>query len=149
MEKYECTPYDQQVVINSQIQIIDCSLMGTTNWGYIASQIEGALEIHINGSIFLSETNILLIELAQVIHNWLNNDVLTFYYQSMDYEEESIIKISQCETGKYFISSIWATCKCEIDLVNWTQECKDFLSDLDCQLIKHGLRLNKFLPLTS
>ena len=52
MEKYKCTPYDQQVVINSQIQIIDCSLMGTTDWEYIASQIEGTLEIHINGSIF-------------------------------------------------------------------------------------------------
>lgn len=123
--------------------------MGTTNWEYIASQIEGTLEIHINGSIFLSETNILLIELAQVIHNWLNNDVMTFYYQSMDYEEEPIINISQCETGKYFISSIWAACKCEIDLVNWIQACKDFLSALDYQLIKHGLHLNKFLPLTS
>ncbi len=60
MERISC---ERQVVINSRIQPIDCALISTTNWGYLASQIEGTLEIYVNGRNFFSEPNILLIEL--------------------------------------------------------------------------------------
>lgn len=144
MERISC---ERQVVINSRIQPIDCALISTTNWGYLASQIEGTLEIYVNGRNFFSEPNILLIELAQVIYIWLNNEAITFYYQSMDYEEEPIIQISPYDNGKFLISSIWVDYKCEIELGEWIQACKDFLSSLDFKLKKYGLNLNKFLNL--
>lgn len=75
------------------------------------AEVEGKLAIFINNRLFLCENHILLLELAIFFSNWLENIergiIIDFYYESMDYEDRSILKFNNLKHNKWYLYSVW------------------------------------------
>ena len=73
--------------------------------------VEGSLEILINGRTIFEEEGILLVELAFYLSQWLkrfeNNEIRNFYYESMDFEESPILEFVEIENDLWNLSSLW------------------------------------------
>ncbi|OWQ37565.1 hypothetical protein [Pseudomonas sp. DrBHI1] len=85
--------------------------------GYNAAAFtEGRLRIEVKGQVFLQVEYCLLLELANVMTQWLKavatRGAQDFYYASMDEEEEPIIALRYCRTRSVFsLWSCWAVCE--------------------------------------
>lgn len=85
--------------------------------GYNAAAFtEGRLRIEVKGQVFLLVEYCLLLELANVMTQWLKavatRGAQDFYYASMDEEEEPIIALRYCRAGSVFsLWSCWAACE--------------------------------------
>lgn len=77
---------------------------------YFAAYLEGELKIFVRDLLLFNQSDILLVELAIFIYNWLNRikagyDV-NFVYETMDYDEPIITVV--LESDEYCkIDSIW------------------------------------------
>ncbi|MBC7213561.1 MAG: hypothetical protein H5U33_27350 [Pseudomonas sp.] len=85
--------------------------------GYNAAAFtEGRLRIEVQGRVFLQVEYCLLLELANVMTQWLKavatRGAQDFYYASMDEEEEPIIALRYCRARSVFsLGSCWAVCE--------------------------------------
>lgn len=81
--------------------------------GYnLTAYTEGSLQVMLGPTVFLEAGDILLVELAVVLHKWLlslENSPCDLYYSSMDYEEEPILALRFDPDRHLFIpESVWA-----------------------------------------
>jgi hypothetical protein len=78
---------------------------------YLFVTIEGTLQIHINNDLHFDEPEVMLVELAGVITDWLadirSNKNKDFIYETMDHNEP-ILKFNYFDNECYQIDSIWA-----------------------------------------
>lgn len=141
---------NQKITINGRIQNLNQVCKTTADNAYIASQVEGRVEVWIAEQCFFVEENLLLIEFAQYLNSWLEKITSSgliepFYYVSMDYEESPILEVYSKDKGQYFVSSVWVSQPVEISIKFWSDAAKTFLTDLESQLAKLGIELKPFL----
>lgn len=81
--------------------------------GYnLTAYTEGVLRLFVGTSKILDATDILLIELAIVLHKWLQalaSRPADFYYASMDFEEEPILAFRyDAKADQFRFESVWS-----------------------------------------
>ena len=93
--------------ITFNIDIAPASVEGTK----VQVDVEGTLEISINGRIIFKEEGILLVELAVYLSKWLRdidkNKIRNLYYESMDCEEHPILEFVEITNDCWNVSSVW------------------------------------------
>ncbi|ACV63662.1 hypothetical protein Dtox_2901 [Desulfofarcimen acetoxidans DSM 771] len=130
---------------------VDKNLIDTNNRKLLAD-IEGSLNISINGNDFFQEDYILLLEFAIAISTWLEKVekgiFQDFVYETMDYSEGAIIEFNQKNDRTWVVTSIWgndniATNLCIQDIII---AVKDFLTTFQKNIYKtYSINLNKFM----
>ncbi|GBF10509.1 MAG: hypothetical protein ACH0QD_07565 [Tepidibacillus sp.] len=116
------------------------------------ADIEGSLNIDINGNSFFQEDYILLLEFAIAISAWLGKIekgiFQDFVYETMDYSEGEIIEFNPQNDKTWVVTSIWgkgniATNLCIQDIII---AVKDFLADFQKDIYdKFSISLKNFI----
>ena len=117
------------------------------------AEVEGKLKIIIGDRLFFCENHILLLELAIFFSNWLENIergiIINFYYESMDYEDRSILKFFNLKHNRWHLYSVWQEFSYTetIDLKELKRAVEKYVFDLKRDLeINHNLAVeNLFL----
>lgn len=75
------------------------------------ADVEGNLKITIEERIFFDEKYILLLELAIMLIKWINKiesgEIVDFYYESMDYEDQPILYFKENVNLTWNLYSVW------------------------------------------
>ncbi|EMT0928789.1 hypothetical protein ABT260_000740 [Acinetobacter baumannii] len=74
----------------------------------VSSEIEGTLIIKVKNKIIFNEENLLLLEFAIYIKQWLDRDEKpNFSYSSMEFEEKNILTFEKEKDDLWRINSVW------------------------------------------
>ncbi|MCU4529602.1 hypothetical protein POD11_05365 [Acinetobacter sp. P1(2023)] len=74
----------------------------------VSSEIEGTLIIKVKNKIIFNEEDLLLLELAIYIKQWLDRDEKpNFSYSSMEFEEKNILTFEKEKDDLWRINSVW------------------------------------------
>ncbi|RYZ86364.1 MAG: hypothetical protein EOP06_14620 [Proteobacteria bacterium] len=78
----------------------------------LVARTEGSVEFSYDGTCFLVLDNCLLVELGIEIHRWLKNALSlegeSFYFVSMDEEEEPLLSLFPAADPRYYhVTSCW------------------------------------------
>jgi len=74
----------------------------------ISSEIEGTLIIKVKNKIIFNEENLLLLEFAIHLKQWLDRDEKSnFSYTSMEFEEKNILTFEEDKDNLWKINSAW------------------------------------------
>ena len=117
------------------------------------AEVEGKLAIFINNRLFFCENHILLLELAIFLNKWLKNInrdlIIEFYYESMNYEDQPILKFYNLKHNKWHLYSVWQEFSYTetINLIELKRAVEKYVFDLKRDLkINHNLAVeNLFL----
>jgi hypothetical protein len=82
--------------------------------GYnVVAYAEGSISVFVGGVVFLSASDVLLVELAVALYRWLEEVHRTstdFFYSSMNYEDEPILAFRYDKThDAYQLISVWSS----------------------------------------
>lgn len=100
------------------------------------ADVEGNFKITIESRIFFDEEYILLLELAVKLIKWINKiesgELVDFYYESMDYEDEPILAFKVNTDSTWHVYSVWQTFNdsSHISLEELIQSAKAFIIHL-------------------
>lgn len=137
----ECLPGERKIDIDFNDLIIRSGNPGPQ----LLSEIEGHLLIKINDEVFFDESDILLLELAKELSDWISLGDGDFLYYSMDYEDGPVLSFQEKQNG-WSLSSIW--CDEFIDGINYIDFVKQsefFISNLIAELKKVNIDCYEFL----
>lgn len=148
----DCIPSKMTIQFNiDKSKKIDKTLIYTNNRKLLAD-IEGSLNIRINGNDFFQENYILLLEFAVAISRWLENFekgiIQEFAYESMDYSEGTIIQFNQKNERIWAVTSIWGNDNIakEICIQDLISSLKGFLADFQKDIYyEFSISLTNFL----
>lgn len=74
----------------------------------VSSEIEGTLIIKVKNKIIFNEEDLLLLEFAIYIKQWLDRDEKpNFSYSSMEFEEKNILTFEKEKDNLWRINSVW------------------------------------------
>lgn len=74
----------------------------------VSSEIEGTLTIKVKNKIIFNEEDLLLLEFAIYIKEWLDRDEKSnFSYTSMEFEEKNILTFEKEKDNLWRINSVW------------------------------------------
>lgn len=74
----------------------------------VTSEVEGILTIKVKNKIVFNEEDLLLLEFAIYIKQWLNRDEKSnFSYTSMEFEEKNILTFEKEKDNLWRINSVW------------------------------------------
>jgi len=81
--------------------------------GYRAiTETDGRVLLSIDEAVFLELEDILILEFAYYVESWLRNtqanEVMSFYYSSMDEEEEPLLALDRLEGRSFRARSCWS-----------------------------------------
>ena len=109
-------------------------------------EVEGKLSIFVNRKLFFDEENILLLELAIILHRWHErierDEIIDFYYESMDYEDKPILQFVHGDRLDWYLSSVWQKFSCisQISLEELIQAVECYIFNLKYELqVKYNL----------
>ncbi|OCG47387.1 MULTISPECIES: DUF7878 domain-containing protein [Gilliamella] len=114
-----------------EINYTDLNINNITSGPQLFSEVEGQLLIYINNKVIFSEKEILLLELAKQLKDWLHNYDKDFYYESMDYEDSPILFFKRINLNNWQISGIWMNrTYANIKLSDLMFACNSFIDKL-------------------
>lgn len=148
----DCIPGKIAIQFNiDKSKKVDKNLIDTNNRKLLAD-IEGSLNISINGNNFFQEDYILLLEFAIAISTWLEQIekgvFQDFVYETMDYSEGAIIQFNSKTDNTWVVSSIWENnnIKTNLCIQDIIIAVKDFLTAFQKDIYKtYSINLNKFM----
>ncbi|PPC02301.1 hypothetical protein SOI71_04310 [Acinetobacter pittii] len=74
----------------------------------VSSEIEGTLIIKVKNKIIFKEEDLLLLEFAIYLKQWLDRDEKqNFSYSSMEFEEKNILTFAKEKDNLWRINSVW------------------------------------------
>lgn len=74
----------------------------------VSSEIEGTLIIKVKNKIIFNEEDLLLLEFAIYIKQWLDRDEKpNFSYTSMEFDEKNILTFEKEKDNLWRINSVW------------------------------------------
>jgi hypothetical protein len=74
----------------------------------VSSEIEGTLIIKVKNKIIFNEEDLLLLEFAIYLKQWLDRDENSnFFYTSMEFEEKNILTFEEDKDNLWRINSVW------------------------------------------
>lgn len=74
----------------------------------VSSEIEGTLIIKVKNKIIFNEEDLLLLEFAIYIKQWLDrNEKPNFSYTSMEFDEKNILTFEKEKDNLWRINSVW------------------------------------------
>lgn len=116
----------------------------------LISNTEGKLTISINNINLFSSNEILIIEFARILNNFIEKNNTSynneFIYKSMDFEEDPLIKII-IKSNDEIIFYNGITSEEKTIIVNrdvFFKTCKEFLNALKRQLKEDGIPIEKY-----
>jgi hypothetical protein len=75
--------------------------------------VDGALAVTVDGEVFGTLDDFLILEFAAEVEHWLRNadegGGTPFYYRSMDEDEEPLLAFSGDASGRYVATSCWSS----------------------------------------
>ncbi|TWH39596.1 hypothetical protein CAL7102_08844 [Dulcicalothrix desertica PCC 7102] len=104
------------------------------------ADVEGDLKITLGEKFFFDEEYILLLELAITLIKWINKiesgEIVDFYYESMDYEDEPILAFKVNTDSTWHLFSVWQNFNdsSHIFLEELIQSTKAFITHLAAHL---------------
>jgi len=104
--------------------------------GYRAvTQTDGILLLFIDGAEFLQLEDILILEFACYVNSWLENalanDTRSFYFRSIDEEEEPLLAFDRTKNGSFRARSCWSDATSRELSSSEVEDCFfDFLASL-------------------
>jgi hypothetical protein len=118
----------------------------------ILSDIEGKLRIYINKKVFFEDDYILLMEFGVLLLSWIKhlklNIVEDFSYNSMDYDDGSILEFISTNDNMWRIYSDWQNFEFSEKLKtnDLISEIEKFLKELKKQLKDtYGINFGKYV----
>lgn len=109
--------------------------------GYkMLADVEGNFKITLGKQIFFDEEYILLLELAIRLIKWISKieseEIVDFYYESMDYEDEPILAFKVNTDLTWHLFSVWQNFNdnSNIPLKELIQSTKTFITHLAAHL---------------
>ncbi|RJE69056.1 hypothetical protein AMS70_20690 [Acinetobacter sp. JS678] len=100
----------------------------------VSSEIEGTLIIKVKNKIIFNEEDLLLLELAIYIKQWLDRDEKpNFSYSSMEFEEKNILTFEKEKDDLWRINSVWFNKdqnNIYITLLELIDACTNFIDNL-------------------
>lgn len=105
----------------------------------LVTGIEGLLSIVSNGDVFFQESGILLLELSNALESWLqkinSDENASFYYASMDFEEEPIVAFDYRDDEElYKLRSVWGVGNVEVPRNELVNASKLFINELNASI---------------
>lgn len=122
---------------------------------YLAALTEGRLFVQIEERTFLEAEDVLLVEFAIVLQEWLNQmneeGVADLYYTSMNFEEEPIFSLTyDNETGCFRPAAVWAVGQpTDVSVEEATTAAQSYIAHLRTELLEnYGIDLSTVIAWT-
>jgi len=137
----ECISCETSIVIDYS----NLSIREIIPTNQIYCEVEGRLTISIGNECIFSEEDILLLEFAKQLNDWLKNPYLIFSYYSMDYEEGPIIYFEHeasetCAVGGVWLDFIYTG----VEASGLIKACKLFIEKIISDLSSRGVDIISF-----
>ncbi|WP_135552689.1 DUF7878 domain-containing protein [Paenibacillus cymbidii] len=111
--------------------------------------VDGELQIQVNGIPFFEEKEVLLFELGILMKKWLqkidNGEVENFIYSSIEVEDGPVLEFRVDDYNQWEVYSDWkiSNTRHKIPIDELKKKCREFLDILQAELkALYGLELN-------